>query len=350
MSNNASSAAGFWVGVDLAQDSLQISRAPIGLEVSLWSRLPQIALSNTAQGRDQLAGWIAAQAVALGASCRGIVVEATGGLSRRFAQALEQLGGLPPVSIVNPFFVKSFGRSLGQRSKNDKLDAAVLAVFGAVQQPAPAAALTPAQERLRELDRLRQGVVQHQTAWKNSLREARDPLARRVGEQQIKLAAKQIEELGGRIAETIAKDDDLRRQHQLLDSVPGIGPCLAATILAELGDLSAYHRDALVGYVGLFSREKRSGKRQGRGGGLVKGGGARVRRALGLAAMAVVRSNQPIKEFGLRLVARGKTKMCALTALMRKLLLIARAIVVSGKPYNPAEALREKPKRRVAHG
>jgi len=337
----------FWVGVDLAQATFEASRAVRGLDLSTWQRLPQASFFNSQAGWADFALWVQRQAGQLGGRCLGLVVEATGGLSRRWAEALAPHLATP-VSIVNPAFVKSFGQSLGQRSKNDKLDAAVLAVFGAVHQPPPAAALSPAQERLRELDRLRQNLVEQQTAWKNSLREVRDGLARRLMQEQLRVLQRQLTRLEEAIDNIIDQDPQLRRHRELLDSVPGIGARLAATILAELGDLSLYNRDELVGYVGMFSRERRSGGRQRRGGGLVKGGGARVRRALGLAAMALLRSKSPLKEFDLRLQAVGKSKMCALGALMRKLLLIARAVVRSGKLYAEHEATRTQPKRQVA--
>lgn len=189
-------------------------------------------------------------------------------------------------------------------------------------------------------------MVEQQTAWKNALREARDGFAKKIVQRQLRQVERDIEALDRRIAKTIDDDDDLRRQRALLDSVPGIGPTLAATLLAELGDLSQRGRDQLVGYVGLFSRERRSGKRQGRGGALVKGGGARVRRALGLAAMAIMRGKSALKAYDLRLQESGKSKMCALVALMRKVLLVARAVVKSRRPYDPAQALRA-PRRQA---
>lgn len=332
----------FWIGVDLAQATFQAALAPVGLDTAGWQRLAQADFTNDPQGWHKLAAWIVQHQRQRKGRCRGIVVEATGGLSRRFAEQLAPLS-LPPVSIINPGFAKALGQSLGQRSKNDKLDAAVLAVFGAVHCPAPAAPLTPAQQALRERDRLRQSLVEQQTAWQNSLREARDPFARKIIERQLRTVARDIEALDQRIQKIIDDDPDLRHQRKLLDSVPGIGPILAATLLAELGNLTHYDRDALVGYVGLFSRERRSGTRQRRGGGVVKGGGARVRRALGLAAMAIMRSQSPLKHYDLRLQAIGKSKMCALVALMRKLLLIARAVVKSGNPYDPAITLRTQP-------
>jgi len=336
----------FWVGVDLAKDGFQASRAPLGLATATWHGLPQAAFANTTQGQREFAQWVACQAQQLGGRCLGIAVEATGGLSRRFVEALATLKkALPTPSILNPAFVKSFGKSLGQRSKNDKLDAAVLAVFGAVHQPAPAAPLSPAQERLRELDRLRQGLVEQQTAWLNSRREAREELARRLIDQQLKLVEKQIERLEHEMDQIVKNDPDLKRQHELLDSVPGIGPRVAITLLAELGDLSAYQRDELVGYAGLFAREHRSGASVRRRGELVKGGGARVRRVLGMAAMAVGRSKSELKRFSQHLIEAGKTKLCAMGALMRKLLLIARAVIVSGKPYDARQALRKQSKK-----
>jgi transposase len=337
----------FWVGVDLAQATFQAACAPLGLSTASWQRLPQASFANTAEGWRGLAQWIAQQHQRLGGTCRGIAVEATGGLSRRFVQSLAGLE-LPVPSILNPAFVKAFGQSLGQRSKNDKLDAAVLAVFGAVHQPAPAAELTPAQARIRELDRLRQSLVQQQTAWQNSRREAREALALELIEQQLQLLADQIKRLDQQIDQTIEQDPDLRRQRELLKSVPGIGDRVAATLLAELGDLAQYGRDELVSYVGLFPREFTSGASVRRRAHLVKGGGSRVRRMLAMAAMAIVRNrNAALVGFHQHLLEAGKSKMSALVALMRKLLLVARAVVKSAKRFDPAEATRGRQQKKV---
>jgi transposase len=342
----------FWIGVDLAQDSFQASCAALGLATATWHRLPQAGFTNNPQGQREFAQWVQQQARRLGGGrCRGIAVEATGGHSRRFAEALASLKlPLPTPSILNPAFVKRFGQSLGQRSKNDKTDAAVLAVFGAVHQPAPAAPLSPAQDRLRELDRLRQGLVEQQTAWQNSRREARERLSLEVIEQQLALVGEQIRRLEEEMDRHVKDDPELRRQQELLESVPGIGPRVARTILAELGDLSLYRRDELVGYAGLFAREHSSGSSVRRRGQLVKGGGARVRRMLGMAALAVGRSKSELKCFSQHLLGLGKAKLCVLGALMRKLLLIARAVIKSGRPYDPAQALRQGRKKMVVSG
>jgi transposase len=338
----------FWVGVDLAKETFQASCAPLGLATASWQRLPQASFANIPQGHGEFAQWIEIQARGLGGGrCLGIAIESTGGLSRRFAEALAALKRpLPTPSILNPAYVKNFGKSLGQRSKNDKLDAAVLAVFGAVHRPAPAAPLSPAQQRLRELDRLRQGLVEQQTAWQNSRREAREHLAKKLIEQQLKLVGQQIVLLEEEMDQIVKDDPDLRRQYELLDSVPGIGARVAITILSELGDLSTYRRDEMVSFVGLFSRESSSGRVRRRGK-MVKGGGARVRRVLGMGAMAIGRSKSELKRFSQRLMESGKTKLCAMGAMMRKLLLIARAVIVSGKPYDARQALRMKPKMVV---
>ena len=347
MTSQSAQPQDFWIGVDLAKDTFQAASAPIAMSTAAWRRLTQSAFDNTPQGHRQFARWVAQQQRDGAIICRGIAVEATGGHSRRFAEALAALKqNLPAPSILNPSFVKSFGRSLGQRTKNDKVDAAVLALYGAVHQPAPAAPLSPAQQSLRELDRLRQRLVEQHTACQNSRREAREPLALKLMDQQLKLLAQQILRLEKEMDRTIDDDPQLRPQRELLDTVPGIGRRVIATILAELGDLRAYRRSELVSYAGLFARENSSGPRQRRGG-LVKGGGARVRRMLGMAAMAVARSKSELKNFSQRLVAQGKSKLCALAALMRKLLLIARAVLVSGNPYDPSQATRTQPKKKV---
>jgi transposase len=260
----------------------------------------------------------------------------------RFSTALAPLG-LPIPAIINPARSVGLAKSLGVRNKSDRIDAALLAVFGTIYQPAPTLPKPETQQRLRELDRLREALSEDLTRTRNRLRECLFDPTRRILEQQIAHLEEAMAETEKELDKALEASPDLQRQAVLLDTVSGIGPVVARTLTAELGDLSAYSRAVLVALAGLFPRTHDSGTSVHKKARLAGGGGKRLRRVLYLAAMAIQRSKSALKEFGQHLLEAGKTKMCMMGAVMRKLLLMGRAVVKSGKPYDPVEARRVKP-------
>jgi transposase len=319
-----------WVGIDLAKKPLEAAVCPEGFEPARWRTLEVRGFETTAAGRRAFAAWLGAQS----GEIVGTIVESTGSLSARLADGLGAMGLVRPV-IVNPHFALAFAKSLGVREKTDRVDAATLAVFAATHRPQARREPTPSQRDLRELSRQRRALVDERTAWRARRAEAIGSLARRNAAAMVRAPSARLEATAAAMAQVVGSDASLARQVRLLTTIPGIGPVIAQTLVAELGDLGAWGRREIVSYAGLFPREHTSGTSVRRPARLAKGCGGAIRRALYLAAISLRRGHTPLQAFASRLERRGKSKMCAVGAMMRKLLLVARVVVRTGEPYDP---------------
>lgn len=326
----------FWLGVDLSQDTVDASVAKIGTLVEAWKDLPVEHFENTRAGLRKMLTWTKPRRPKEG-QIVGICVESTGRMSRRFAETLEALDPqLPVASIINPKRSLDFGRSLGVRDKTDPIDAAILALFGVTFRPKPTPAPPQTYRQLRDLCRLRESLQTQMFALQNNLRDNDDRLACQSLSRLIQQLQKEIKRLEQEAQRLIKADPALRRDFALLDSIKGIGFITAWILLAELGDLRQYSRTQIVARVGLYARQYQSGKSVWRKPRLVKGGGALVRKALYNAARSILNSkNNTLRTYADRLIERGKKPMDCLTAIMRKLLLIARSVLIQGENYDP---------------
>lgn len=251
-----------------------------------------------------------------------IVVEATGGYERLMVAELSAAG--LPIAVVNPTRVRRFADSLGQLAKTDKIDARMIAHFASVVRPPVRPLKSEEEERLGDLLDRRRQVIAMQTAEKNRLQTSRGRIRDDIEEHVDWLAAK-LNELDKEIAGMIRDSQEWREKAALLRSVPGVGPVTAATLLADLPELGTLNRQKIAALVGVAPFNKDSGKKQGKR--RIFGGRASVRRTLYMAALVSTRFNPVIKQFYDRLIDRGKEKKVALTACMRKLLVIVNAMV-----------------------
>jgi transposase len=263
---------------------------------------------------------------------RLVCLEATGGYERRLREALHERG--ISLSVVNPRQVRDFARSAGELAKTDAIDARMIARFAAMFSPEPDEAPTPAQERLRGLRARRQQVVHSLTQEKNRLATAPDAEARKSIREAIDFYDRQLRELDQRIAELTSTDPVFRERLALLVSVPGIGAVTAAGLLAELPELGAMNRGQAAKLVGLAPINRDSGTLRGKR--LIGGGRAQVRRSLYMATIVATQHNRLIRSHYRQLLARGKAKMTALVACMRKLLLILNAIIKNNSTWKEA--------------
>jgi transposase len=259
-----------------------------------------------------------------------VCLEATGGYERLLREALHERG--VAVSVVNPRQIRDFARATGQLAKTDAIDAHVIARFAATLGPAPEQPPNPAQERLRALRARRQQVVQSLIQEKNRLGTAPDAEARRSIEQAIDFYDRQLRDLDARIAELTAADPEFRRRLDLLVTVPGVGAVTAAGLLAELPELGAMNRGQAAKLVGLAPLNRDSGTLRGKR--MIGGGRAQVRRSLYMATIVATQHNRLIRDHYQQLLKRGKAKMTALVACMRKLLLILNAMIKNQTPWN----------------
>jgi len=330
----------FSLGVDLAQESFEAAVAPEGADPRLWRELPHIHLTHapdSEEGIDALLLWVKEHSP-LG-RCLRVVVESTGQLSKRFARALRGKG-LPEVVILNPRRSKAFGDSLGVRDKTDRIDCAILALYAMVHRCEPAEPNSQAQERLRELTRLRERYCAELTGWKNRLRETGQAKSRKFIEKTIKHLDKQIKELDEAIEQEILNDEKMAFQVKSIKKIKGIKKIVSSTLTAELGELRNYGRDQIIGRAGVFARKFESGSSVHKKPRLAKGGGGPVRRVLYMAATSILHSKGPLREYAERLRERGLEDMEVLMALMRKLLLICRAVMMNDGQYDESKILR----------
>jgi transposase len=271
---------------------------------------------NDAEGIRDLVGSMLQLSPAL------IVIEATGGYERYMVAELSAAG--LPIAVVNPTRVRRFADSLGQLAKTDKIDARTIAHFASVVRPPVRALKSEEEEHLGDLLDRRRQVIAMQTAEKNRLHTSRGRVRDDIAEHIDWLAAK-LNELDKEIADMIRISQEWSEQAALLRSVPGVGPVTVATLLADLPELGTLNRQKIAALVGVAPFNKDSGKKRGKR--RIFGGRASVRRTLYMAALVCTRYNPVIKRFYNHLVDQGKEKKVALTACMRKLLVILNAMV-----------------------
>ena len=326
----------FMLGVDLAQATFDAASAVSGVDPKAWRTLPHTHLAyapDSPEGVAALKSWLAQ--VCPGGRCVRVVIEATGALSRRVARLWSQHGF--SVAIINPRRSKALGDSLGVRDKDDRIDCAILALYGLIHQPAATRLRSEASEQVRELTRLRAALVQDRTAWLSRQSEASSAPARRLGARQIKQLEKQIAQVERQIDRLLAQESELNFQARQLQQIKGIGPQTARTLTAELGDLRDYSRTQIVAVCGMFPKKFESGTSVHKRPRLAKGGGGRVRRVLYMAATSLFHSKGPLRMWIEQLRAQGREKMHVAMIVMRKLLLVARAVMLNGGHYDPSK-------------
>lgn len=263
-----------------------------------------------------------------------IVLEATGGLERPLLRAL--VDAALPVIVANPRQVRDFAKATGRLAKTDALDAQVLARFAEVIQPAERALPDPETQELAALVARRRQVLAMQRAEQNRLDRAPAPVQKRIAAHLRWLHA-ELARLDEDLDDRIEQSPVWREREDLLQSVPGIGPVMSRTVLAELPELGLLNRKQIAALVGVAPFNRDSGRLRGRR--TVWGGRAPVRTALYMAALVATRWNPVIRQFYQRLRAAGKAPKVALVAAMRKLLTILNAMVHHGTRWrSTAEA------------
>jgi transposase len=305
------------VGVDVSQADLVVA---VEGTVDTWT------VPNDARGHAALVGRLQP----LGPT--RIVLEATGGYERLVAAALAT-AGLPAI-VVNARQVRDFARATGQLAKTDALDAHVLARFAARVQPTVRPLADEAQQALDAVVLRRRQVVEMLVA--ERLRRAQAVGRARYGmrkaiEKHIRFLERELQETDIELGTLIEASPVWRVKDALLQSVPGIGPTIARTLLAELPELGTLSRQAAAKLVGVAPLNADSGRWRGQR--RIWGGRAVARTALYMAALVATRHNPTIRAFYQRLLARGKPKKLALIACARKLLTILNQLLRTGTPW-----------------
>lgn len=260
-----------------------------------------------------------------------VVLEATGGYELRLVAQLA--AAHLPVVVTNPRRVRAFARSTGQYAKTDKLDAQLLARFGAVLRPEPRPLPTEEEDQLTALLTRRQQLVEMLTVEKNR-RPTLRPTMRPDLDAHLAFLTERLQKLDAEIDQFIQDTPWWKDKDALLQSVPGVGRVTACTLVAQLPELGTLDRQAIAALVGVAPVNKDSGRKSGKR--RIYGGRAPVRSTLYMAALSASKHNPIIKRFYERLLARGKEKKVALTACMRKLLVILNAMVRSHQAWRTA--------------
>jgi len=296
-----------FVGIDVAKAQLDVAIGPNGESFSV---------ANDETGINELLRRLEPADL--------VIIEATGGLEVPVASALATAG--IAVAVVNPRQVRDFARATGQLAKTDALDAQVLARFGEAVKPQVRALRDAQAQALEALVNRRRQLVEMLTSEKN--RRANSPkVIHKSIDEHIRWLEKRLAGFDDELADLVRETPIWRERDELLRSVPGVGKVLSTTLLAHLPELGALNRKQIAALAGLAPFNRDSGSL--RGSRCIWGGRAQVRRVLYMAVVAAVRSNPVIKNFYAQLRARGKYPKSALTACMRKLLVILNAMLRS---------------------
>lgn len=305
-----------YVGIDVAKDSFDVASDPAGLKLSL---------PNDPTGRQKLLDSLGTQEVAL------IVMEATGGYERHLAGDLLQAGF--NVVVANPRQIRDFARGIGELAKTDSIDAAVLAKFGRMVQPKPRPQPSDHQGVLAELVTRRRQLTGLLVQESNRLPMARHAKVRKSLQKIIRTLEQQIIDLDKLIHDNIQSDDGLRRKNEIVRSFKGVGPGTSSMLLSHLPELGDLNRQEIAALVGVAPWPRSSGTWTGKF--TIWGGRMEVRNMLYMAALAAIRSNQIIQDFYQRLISNGKVFKVAITACMRKMLVILNTLVRNDCLWSP---------------
>ena len=321
-----------WAGIDLAKATF---------EAALWGHDDFRAMRGRSfprceEGACALLAWLRDHAGP--DNPIGLVMEATATFAEELATWLLDLDSGLHIAIVNPIQTSAFLRSLGLRNKTDNLDAKALAQYGAERRPVPWEQPKPELAILKDLARVRMDLVHARTAMAMRLKDhARaSKSAAKAMAKVIQTLDAQIKALEAEIRKQLRAHEALARQADRMDSIVGVGLLTAVSVMTELGDLHRFARSRqLTAFAGMSPKRKESGTSVHGKPRLCKQGSTRVRAALYLAASAAVRFNPDMKAFYDRLLAQGKVRRLALGAVMRKLLVLMRAVVKADHDWIP---------------
>ena len=305
-----------YVGIDVSKDRLDVAVRPGG---------ESFVVSRTGGGIDELIERLKSLSIRL------VAVEATGGFETVVAAGLAGAG--LPVVVVNPAQVRAFATALGKRAKTDPIDAAVIAHFVEATKPQVRQLPDATTRLLADLVARRRQIVEMIAAEGQRARRISVPRLKKGIARLRKALEKELAELDDDISDHVRGSPAWAEKEDLLASVPGIGPTIARTLIAELPELGSLDRRQIAALAGLAPWTRQSG--QWRGKSFIGGGRKSVRRVLFMGAMVAARFNPELKRFRDKLVAAGKPKLVALIAVARKLLTILNAILRDKAPWQP---------------
>ncbi len=304
------------IGIDISKAHLDAYAAPAGSTARF---------SNDAAGLRKLIAWIGPQA-------GRIAYEPSGPWHRDFEEALLKAG--LPLYAINPYQVRCFARSSGRRAKTDAVDARTLATMAdAIGDLRPTAAKSHNDRDLAELQLVRDALLGDRTAIGNRGKHLRHPVAKRLNQQRLAQIQRQLKRVEAEIRNIIDTREDLKRRLEILTSIPGVSYVTAAGLLVHLPELGTLTAPRAASLAGLAPVTRESGTWKGRS--FIQGGREKLRRLLYMPAVAAIRCNPDLGSKYTALRDAGKPPKLAITAVMRKLVVLANILVQQDRLWTP---------------
>ena len=297
-----------YVGIDISKDHLDLHQLPQDRASSFEAN---------SEGISKLITYLKRRKPTL------IVIEATGGYETQLAAEL--VTAKLSVAVVNPFQVRSYAKALGILAKTDAIDAKVLARFAQDVKPQPRPLPDEKELDLKALVMRRRQLIEMLVAEKNRQHRASSSRVKQSLQRMVNTIQQQIDQLDDQIKETVRSSPVWREKDNLLRSVPGISDKTSHTLVALLPELGKLNRRQIASLVGVAPMNRDSGLYRGKR--KIYGGRKSVRNALYMATVTAIRYNPLIKSFYDRLISTGKEFKVALTACMRKLLLMVNSMI-----------------------
>ena len=304
------------IGIDVGKDTLVVHRL---------SDKTDIEVSNDKAGLATLLRWL------LKTGVPRVVFEPTGPYHRLLEKTLA--GSAIAMIKVNPRQSRRFAEAIGQFAKTDRVDAAMLARMGATLDLEARAPKSELLYDLTELHVTRQGLIRDRTAQKNRLNTAILALIKRQQRARIDQIDALMAEIDPAMLDCIKEDETLPQRYDILSSIPGIGLVSACTILIEMPALATMDAKQVASLAGFAPMTRQSGEWKGHA--HIQGGRAGLRRSLYMPALVATRFNVPLTEKYQKLIASGKAAKIAITAIMRKLIVLANALLRQNRKWTP---------------
>ena len=305
------------IGIDISKANLDCHAYPAGAERQF---------ANTAKGHKALIAWLRQWQV------ERIAFEATATYHRALEAALADW----PCVKLNPERARRFAQATGTLAKTDRIDAMLLARMAATLQPPVRPAQSAEQAQLAELINARDGLVRVRTALKNREKNLTIAILKRQCKQRLEQIERHIDALDAEIASLIAADAKLARRHEILTSIAGVGTLTANQLIATMPELGNLDNKQAASLAGLAPVARQSGQWKGKS--FIRGGRANVRQALYMPALVAARFNPDLKAKYQQLVGAGKPAKIAITAVMRKLIVTANALLKADRCWQQSIA------------
>ena len=307
------------IGIDISKDTLD----------AYWlSNRKHKQFANSKTGLRALTHWIRQAEASL------VVFEATGVYHRLLETGLATHD--IPFARVNPRQARRFAEGTGQLAKTDRVDAAILARMGSLLELGTDQPRSETQHDLKQLATARQALIKDRTAARARLQTATHPLLKKQFASRLRQVERDIAQINATIEATVTADQDLAARAEILTSIPGIAKITAFALLIDMPELGRLSGKQVAGLAGLAPISRKSGKWQGKE--RIQGGRASLRKAIYLPAVVATRFNPDMKAKYEQLTSAGKCKKLAITAVMRKLIVMANALLRDGRKWTETRA------------